>query len=130
MPYPRLTIMPFCSTWNRDGVILFSPDYGAIYKIAATGGIPVLVRAEDARRQETANDAPRFLTDGKRFLYWIASPNAEVAGVHLPETRGTDHQEQTFSVPRGRRPPCSNIGKLERSAILSRGGGLRCWSDY
>src|SRR5204863_7811453 len=47
--------VPQGGTWNRDGVILFSPDYDVIYKIPATGGTPVLVRAEDASRQETSN---------------------------------------------------------------------------
>jgi eukaryotic-like serine/threonine-protein kinase len=72
---------PQGGTWNHDEVILFSPGSGAIYKIAAAGGTPVVVRAQDPGRQETIN-APHFLADGKRFVYWTGSPNAEVVGVY------------------------------------------------
>jgi hypothetical protein len=72
---------PQGGTWNHDEVILFSPGSGAIYKIAAAGGTPVVVRTQDPGRQETIN-APHFLADGKRFVYWTGSPNAEVVGVY------------------------------------------------
>jgi eukaryotic-like serine/threonine-protein kinase len=72
---------PQGGTWNHDEIILFSPGSGAIYKIAAAGGTPVVVRAQDPGRQETIN-APHFLADGKRFVYWTGSPNAEVVGVY------------------------------------------------
>src|SRR5205085_3990514 len=75
--------VPQGGTWNRDGVILFSRDYDAIYKIPATGGPSVLLRKEETSRQETSNNAPTFLPDGKRFLFWVGSPRSDVAGIYV-----------------------------------------------
>jgi Tol biopolymer transport system component len=75
--------VPQGGTWNRDGVILFSPGYEAIYKISAAGGSAQLLRAEDKSRQEDSNNAPAFLPDGKRFLYWVGSLKPDVTGAYL-----------------------------------------------
>jgi Tol biopolymer transport system component len=74
--------VPQGGTWNRDGVILFAPDYPRIYKISATGGTPVLVKEMSANTEETGNYAPAFLSDGKRFLYWVQSRKPDVTGVY------------------------------------------------
>jgi serine/threonine protein kinase/Tol biopolymer transport system component len=61
-------------TWAGD-VILFSPDiYEVIYRVPASGGKPVAITTLD-RSQHTTHRWPRFLPDGKHFLY--------VAGNHL-----------------------------------------------
>src|SRR5207244_4751369 len=75
--------VPQGGTWNREGVILFSPDYRSLYKISATGGMPIAVKNADDKRQETENVAPQILPDGRRFLYWLLSSNREVAGVYV-----------------------------------------------
>lgn len=55
-------------TWGRDGVILLrGPD--GIYKVAAAGGKAELLLRPDPSRGETWVRAPRFLPDGRRFLY-------------------------------------------------------------
>ena len=57
-------------TWNREGVILFTPDSrGPMFRVSAEGG-----KAEPASAYGP-NDAthryPRFLPDGKHFLYVV-----------------------------------------------------------
>jgi eukaryotic-like serine/threonine-protein kinase len=57
-----------CGDWSPAGIILFcTQNFGPISQIAASGG-----QASPATRldkNETANDDPYFLPDGKHFLY-------------------------------------------------------------
>jgi serine/threonine protein kinase len=59
-------------TWNKDGVILFTPSGqlgSGLYRIAASGGIPTPVSSPDASRGESSQRWPMFLPDGRHFLY-------------------------------------------------------------
>ena len=71
-------------TWNRDGVILFTPDArGPIYRIPAAGGKPAV--ATEYGEKDATHRHPRFLPDGKHFLY-LARRGGAGAGVE-PEIR-------------------------------------------
>jgi len=61
------------AAWNREGTILFAQGNEGIYRLAATGGAPVQVIAREASRYAFYM-APRFLPDGKHFLYVAANP--------------------------------------------------------
>jgi eukaryotic-like serine/threonine-protein kinase len=55
--------------WNKDGIIIFSPAFqGALYKVAATGGMPVQVTKIDSTKHDS-HRWPIFLPDGRHFLY-------------------------------------------------------------
>ena len=57
-------------TWNRDGTIVFAPaPTSALHRVAAGGGKSVPVTKLDAAHHETAHRYPRFLPDGRHFLY-------------------------------------------------------------
>lgn len=71
-------------TWNRDGVILFAPDYnGPLYQISDAGGIAAPITTLDPSRQETWHRWPHFLPDGKHFLYVTWSANPEHTGIYV-----------------------------------------------
>jgi serine/threonine protein kinase/Tol biopolymer transport system component len=71
-------------TWNRDGVILFAPDYnGPLYRISASGGSPAPFTTLDASREETLHRWPYFLPDGEHFFYVVRSSNPEHTGIYL-----------------------------------------------
>jgi Tol biopolymer transport system component len=74
---------PQGGSWNREGQILFAPDYHSIYKISAAGGMPTLVKNADPKSQNENILAPQFLADGRRFLYWRGTANREVRGVYV-----------------------------------------------
>ena len=62
-------------SWNRDGVILFSPTArSGIHRVSAAGGAAVPLTKIDDRLGETTHRWATFLPDGKHFLY--------LAGVH------------------------------------------------
>ncbi len=57
-------------TWNKDGVIVFSPgSSGPLMRVKAEGG-PVAPATElDASKGEVNHRFPRFLPDGKHLIY-------------------------------------------------------------
>ena len=75
---------PRGGTWNADGVIVFAPK-GAdvLYRVAAAGGTPVPLTALDTSRKEISHYHPRFLPDGRHFLYLANSPQRESAGIYV-----------------------------------------------
>jgi serine/threonine protein kinase/Tol biopolymer transport system component len=57
-------------TWNRDGIILFAPDFfSGLYRLSVAGGPPVEVTKTDPARLESSHRWPVFLPDGHHFLY-------------------------------------------------------------
>ena len=56
--------------WNRDGVIIFTPDSaGALQQVSAAGGVVSAVTKLDEARGELTHRWPYFLPDGQHFLY-------------------------------------------------------------
>ena len=75
---------PRGGTWNRDGVIVFAPKYAdVLYRVPAAGGAPVALTTLDAARKEFSHHYPRFLPDGRHFLYLANSPQRESAGIYV-----------------------------------------------
>ena len=71
-------------TWNRDGVIVFAPDGpGPLYRVSAAGGEPTPVTELDQSRFERAHRWPYFLPDGRHFLYFVSSSQAESGGIYV-----------------------------------------------
>lgn len=70
-------------TWNRDGVIIFTPDSaGALQQVSAAGGVASAVTKLDQARGELTHRWPYFLPDGQHFLYLrrsIAGSESETA---------------------------------------------------
>ena len=57
-------------TWNRDGVIVFSPDIsGPLHRVSASGGASNPVTNLDEAQGDVSHRWPTFLPDGKHFIY-------------------------------------------------------------
>jgi eukaryotic-like serine/threonine-protein kinase len=74
-------------TWNRDGIILFTPLYG-IYRVSEEGGLvtPLVTTVNSVRPEsalETARLWPHFLPDGRHFLFGVLSPRPEISGIYV-----------------------------------------------
>ena len=74
-------VAPGGATWNRNAIILFGGAAG-LHRVSASGGTPALVTTVDGSRRETGHGFPQFMPDGNRFLYFVASDNADVQGVY------------------------------------------------
>jgi Tol biopolymer transport system component len=78
---------PLGGTWNSDGTILFTPHYASpIFRISTAGGDPAVVTRIEG--QQTSHRFPRFLPDGRHFLYYVpggVNTNAriEARGVYV-----------------------------------------------
>src|SRR5215469_17130274 len=71
-------------TWGRDGTVLFAPSVTTgLYRVPDTGGAAVPVTTLDAFRRENSHRWPSFLPDGRHFLYFARSHDAENSGVFL-----------------------------------------------
>ena len=70
----------FGGTWNADGVILFGSSQG-VFRVRAEGGTPELIMKAD--KAVGGHFWPRFLPDGRRFVYtaWAGEPNQRA--IHL-----------------------------------------------
>jgi len=57
-------------TWNTDGLIVFAPgSFGPLMQVKAEGGEVTPATELDASRGEVGHRFPRFLPDGRHFLY-------------------------------------------------------------
>lgn len=67
-------------TWNRDGMIVFSPDSlgTGLFRVSSAGGSPVEITKLDTARFEESHRWPVFLPDGKHFLYLGANFSGEL----------------------------------------------------
>jgi eukaryotic-like serine/threonine-protein kinase len=67
-------------TWNQDGVILFAMD-SRLRRVNAAGG--QAVKFEPLVEGETNQENPRFLPDGKRFLYFSKNKDSQQDGIYV-----------------------------------------------
>src|SRR5439155_20862067 len=68
-------------TWNREGVIVFAPtNSGGLQRVAAVGGVPTPVTRIDGPGDHRF---PKFLPDGRRFLYLFTQGPEEKRGVYV-----------------------------------------------
>ncbi|HEX7616229.1 MAG TPA: protein kinase, partial [Thermoanaerobaculia bacterium] len=69
------------AAWSPTGVILFAPGpSNGLVKVAEKGGDPVPVTKIDAARGDNSHRNPRFLPDGKHFLYVARSASSAAEG--------------------------------------------------
>jgi eukaryotic-like serine/threonine-protein kinase len=61
-------------SWNNDGIILFTPSGhigSVVNRISASGGTPQPISTLDTSRSETSTRWPKFLPDGKHYLFLV-----------------------------------------------------------
>jgi Tol biopolymer transport system component len=86
--------------WNASGDILTgSRGGGPIQRVFSGGGTPVAVTAVDTARGEVAHAFPKFLPDGRRFLYFRQSSRPELMGLYVGSLdRQPDQQDMRMLV--------------------------------
>ncbi len=84
----------FGGTWNSAGVILFAPSLQStgLHQVSDRGGVPTPVTSLDGSRLESQHNFPRFLPDGRHFVFFARSGQPENIGIKLgsldqPQTR-------------------------------------------
>lgn len=94
-------------TWNRENVILFSPNATEIFRVSANGGDPVAVTRVDRPRQAD-HRFPYFLPDGRHFVFFARGDSAS-GGVYLGSLD---------------KPEAHRLLDVNAAAVISAGGHL------
>jgi len=77
---------PAGGAWNSSGSIVFAPNFaGPLFRVPATGGDAVVQTRIEAR--QASHSFPRFLPDGKHFLFYVPSA-PEARGIYLGDIDG------------------------------------------
>jgi serine/threonine protein kinase/Tol biopolymer transport system component len=80
-------------TWNRDGVIVFTPDTQAgLYRVPASGGTPAQITTPDVSKGEDSNRWPVFLPDGRHFIFLARSRQPENSGIYVGSLDSNDRK--------------------------------------
>jgi Tol biopolymer transport system component len=88
-------------SWNRDGVILFTPGTSdRLYRISANGDTPVAVTEFDKEHTETSHRYPQFLPDSKHYIFFLRSWDKERTGIYVGSL---DSKERRFLLHTGYR---------------------------
>ena len=95
-------------SWSREGVILFSPVQGPIFRVSQAGGaVTEVTRLEGSGLRHVS---PQFLPDGRRFLFYVTG-EPQVRGVYVGDIDGTES-------------PRRILEGLEASAVYATSGHL------
>jgi Tol biopolymer transport system component len=71
-------------TWNRDGVIVYSPNLSSrLWRVPASGGDPTPATILDASRGDIRHNFPQFLPDGRHFLFLSHSTDPRKSGPRI-----------------------------------------------
>jgi serine/threonine protein kinase len=81
-------------TWNREGLILFSPNISQpLYQVAAAGGAATPLTQMEASRQEVTHRWPEFLPDGKHYLFFVRAATPSLTGVYIGTLGSSEHHQ-------------------------------------
>jgi Tol biopolymer transport system component len=78
--------------WNQDDLIVIGAP-GGLFRVPASGGVPVQITAVDPARQETFHSCPSFLPDGRHFVYIRDSADTEKRGIYLGSVDAKSEQQ-------------------------------------
>ena len=87
-------------SWSSEGVIVFAPDGSApLHRVSDAGGesTPITELESNSARKANSHRYPRFLPDGKRFLYLETSAASTSAG-HAVLVRSLDGEDEKLLV--------------------------------
>jgi eukaryotic-like serine/threonine-protein kinase len=105
--------------WNRDGVIVFAPTVeGPLFRVAASGGVPVPVTELDRSRQEIAHRHPYFLPDGQHFIYTAVSTKAENAAIYASSLGSKERKRILSSMFKAAFAPPDHILFMRDNALM------------
>jgi Tol biopolymer transport system component len=75
-------------TWNKDGVIIFTPDYRkTVVQVSAQGGEPKPVAMKSEENSVDRHRYPYFLPDGRHFLVYTELQGVWAGSLDSPEIK-------------------------------------------
>lgn len=81
--------------WNADDIIVFGVQAGGLMKVPAAGGVASPLTMVNPSEQESGHAGPKFLPDGRHFLYLRMSSVAEKTGIYIGSMDATPKEQST-----------------------------------
>ncbi len=106
----------FGGDWSPDGTIVFANPYGLLLRVSASGGAATPVTTLDPGHD--AHRFPRFLPDGRRFLFAV-SGTAETQGLYLGSTDGGAPTRLTETVSNGAFLPPDRLVFVRQGTLVA-----------
>jgi len=70
-------------SWSKDGIILFQPRFSdPLFKVSAGGGQPEPATRFNEKELHVAHRWPRFLPDGRHFLFYVVATTNPATSEH------------------------------------------------
>ena len=110
---------PLGGSWGPDDTILFTRGNSAVLRVSSAGGSITPVTRLDSSRQEASHRWPRFLPDGRHFLYTVRSALAEHRGVYVASLDGTTTKRLLGVDSSGLYIPLGYLLWLDRDTLLA-----------
>ncbi len=82
-------------TWNQDDVIVLGDRNVGLFRVPASGGIPVQVTALDSARKEDTEFSPSFLPDERHFVYIRGSLDEAKSALYLGSVDSKPEQQSS-----------------------------------
>jgi Tol biopolymer transport system component len=97
---PPQTVVDFrgiwgSGTWNQDDVIVFGDRPVGLFRVPASGGVPVRITALDPAHHENSQFGPHFLPDGRHFVYIRASTDEGKSAIYLGSVDAKPEQQSS-----------------------------------
>lgn len=75
--------VPRGGSWGRDGTIVFGLNFQAIFRVPESGGTSAPVTQLDKALGENSHRNPIFLPNGRSFLYFARTDDADHRAIYL-----------------------------------------------
>jgi Tol biopolymer transport system component len=103
------------AAWSVQGVILFAPGTGGLFRMPASGGPAAPVTKAGQRQRSYWH--PYFLPDGKHFLFYAVGAES---GIYLGSLDGGDPQRVTAADSAGQYLSSGWLLWVQRNALVAR----------
>ncbi len=108
-------------SWNRDGIIIFTPDSNTpLFAVSAGGGEPRRLTKLDESRGDNSHRHPYFLPDGRRFLYLARSVRGSDANAVMVGSLDGDPEVEVMRSPAAAVFEAGHLLFMRGSALMAR----------
>jgi len=105
--------------WNRDDVIVLGQAEGGLLRISGAGGESTALTRLDPSRQEVGHGGPRFLPDGRHFIYSRASRVPDHTAIYVGSVDASpDEQPSQPVLVTDSRPAYAPSGDPNRGYLM------------
>ena len=108
-------------TWSPEGVIVFTPNATApLFKVPEKGGEPAVLTRLDVTRGDDSHRHPRFLPDGRHFLYLARSETSPEGHAILLASLDGQNEKVLLRSPAAVQYASGNLLFLRETTLLAR----------